>query len=112
MGSALDRDPGHLRFANRDPLASDGWGPVVFLVRLKPSLRPPGCHTPLSSGPSKRAKTSKPTEGEVPPTGCAGVVCANETNNFRGEGAGGVVWDRIVGGRFKWKASNLLPSVV
>ena len=26
-------------------------------------------------------KTSKPTEGEVPPAGCAGVVCANETNN-------------------------------
>ena len=25
-------------------------------------------------------RTSKPTEGEVPPTGCAGVVCANETN--------------------------------
>ena len=25
--------------------------------------------------------TSKPTEGEVPPAGCAGVVCANETNN-------------------------------
>ena len=24
--------------------------------------------------------TSKPTEGEVPPAGCAGVVCANETN--------------------------------
>ena len=23
--------------------------------------------------------TSKPTEGEVPPAGCAGVVCANET---------------------------------
>ena len=27
-------------------------------------------------------ETSKPTEGEVPPAGCAGgVVCANETNN-------------------------------
>ena len=25
-------------------------------------------------------KTSKPTEGEVPPASCAGVVCANETN--------------------------------
>ena len=25
--------------------------------------------------------TSKPTEGEVPPACCAGVVCANETNN-------------------------------
>ena len=24
--------------------------------------------------------TSKLTEGEVPPAGCAGVVCANETN--------------------------------
>ena len=27
------------------------------------------------------SRTSKPTEGEVPPAGCAGVVCANETNN-------------------------------
>ena len=25
-------------------------------------------------------RTSKPTEGEVPPAGCAGVVCANKTN--------------------------------
>ena len=30
---ALDRDPGYLRFANRAPLASDGRGPVVLIVR-------------------------------------------------------------------------------
>ena len=29
-------DPGYLRFAYRAPLASDGRGPVVSLVRLKP----------------------------------------------------------------------------
>ena len=45
--------------------------------------------------------TSKPTEGEVPPAGCAGVVCTNETNKkktkwraffccgSRGSGGGG-----------------------
>ena len=29
--------------------------------------------------------TSKPTEGEVPPAGCAGVVCANETNKKKNQ---------------------------
>ena len=37
-------------------------------------------------------KTSKPTEGEVPPAGCAGVVCANETNKKK----------------TKWRAFSLL----
>ena len=36
--------------------------------------------------------TSKPTEGEVPPAGCAGVVCANETNKKK----------------TKWRAFSLL----
>ena len=35
-GGALEIDPGHLRFAYRAPLASDGRGSVIFLVRLKP----------------------------------------------------------------------------
>ena len=35
---------------------------------------------------------SKPTEGEVPPAGCAGVVCANETNKKK----------------TKWRAFSLL----
>ena len=48
---ALGMDPGHLRFAYRAPLASDGRGPLVFLVRLKPqsgnSPLPPGfAHSP------------------------------------------------------------------
>ena len=37
-------------------------------------------------------QTSKPTEGEVPPAGCAGVVCANETNKKK----------------TKWRAFSLL----
>ena len=43
----------------------------------RPSLR-------VRRAPRRRGglySTSKPTEGEVPPAGCAGVVCANETNN-------------------------------
>ena len=35
-GFKLAIDPGYLRFAYRAPLASDGRGPVVFLVRFKP----------------------------------------------------------------------------
>ena len=41
--------------------------------------------------PSHR-ETSKPTEGEVPPAGCAGVVCANKTNKKK----------------TKWRAFSLL----
>ena len=33
----------------------------------------------LTTAQSPPAGTSKPTEGEVPPACCAGVVCANET---------------------------------
>ena len=40
----------------------------------------------------QRLRTSKPTEGEVPPAGCAGVVCANETNKKK----------------TKWRAFSLL----
>ena len=38
---ALAIDPGDLRFAYRAPLASDGRGPVVFLVRLRPRAETP-----------------------------------------------------------------------
>ena len=68
-------------------LDAPGWPPGRMTAGVVPSWHGRFLVEIEAVGP-----TSTPTEGEVPPAGCAGVVCANETNKKK----------------TKWRAFSLL----